>query len=632
MRSYTATYTPTVAGQYSTEISLRGGFLPASPVATVVQPAALHAPSCTAAGPGLLAAVAGQQQVFTVALRDSFGNLRVPSFSAVGGSEAGSISVVFDVADATVAAGSPLSLGDGRYSVAYTATVAQQVTVTVKVGGQPLNTTHTLTVQPAGSSAASSHVTAAGLEPNGTTVLLPVVAGTEAVFTVNLRDAYGNVVLSHRNGDAVAVAASLSSQSAPVNAPVGTAVPAADVQVVYAGSGNYRVSVTPSATGVYTVGVTLNGVALAAGPYSLTATDPATSVPDVAVQGGGLTAVVAGSFVSFSVTSYDSLGNVVDNAADAYEWVLRGARVTLQGTAARTGFGTYLIRWVLLLLPLFMSLLFCCCRCCFICCCFFFFSCCRCFYGRFLWVFIFFRSCRCFYCTVRLFTNLSRPCADCLACSYNASVAGIYTLDVTLGGSPLFLGATPQLVDVVPGTPVAATSTALGAGLSSAVAGAGTSFVLTARDVYGNDLRSSPVGVVTAAAVAAAPLGAGNTGPSVTPNTDGSYTVSYTFTKAQDVNISVSVGGVTAPHLQFSVTVQPAAVHAASCLLSPSSLPLPARLAGQASRFTILSYDQFGNRVYRQPAAAAAFVVGATGPANNPAVASATLTTGISSG
>ncbi len=72
-----------------------------------------------------------------------------------------------------------------------------------------------------------------------------------------------------RAGDVFTATATLSQQSAPVNAPIGITVPASAISVSYAGSGNYVVSLFTSLTGVYSVVVSLNGVPLSAGAYSL---------------------------------------------------------------------------------------------------------------------------------------------------------------------------------------------------------------------------------------------------------------------------------------------------------------------------------------------------------------------------
>jgi hypothetical protein len=546
--TYTVSYLPTIAGTYSTEISLLGGFLSESPVSTLVQPAALNADASTAVGISLSTVTAGAVNSFIVSLKDRFGNLRT------GAGEANTIKVTFNTLqvsldgtsslgvitspDAPVLEGAIIDNGDGTYKVSFKATLAETFILKVAVGGTNIPQSDSVLVVPSSTSELNSRVVNASLA--ATSQLWPVTAGVASVFTVSAQDEFGNIVNEMRSVDNFTVSAFITQQSAPVNAAVGTPVPGSAISVSYAGDGNYVVFLTAVKTGRYNVQVALNGNALSAGAYTLLVTDPA-SLPEACQVAALNWTATAGLFSSFNITTSDQFGNVVDNS-DTFHYSLTGVLHTVSGQSQRVGFGTYMV-------------------------------------------------------------------------NFNATEAGSSVLEVSLGSVSIFLGSFPQRVNVMPGQADVATSTAHGAGLVSATAGFSTSFVVRTRDFFSNNLRSG-TGVVSVTLSSSSPVGTGGSAPQVVSNNDGSYTVTYTATLAGNVTFVVTVLSVEMAQ-PFTVPVLPAATDAAKSHLVVGGVTvsnLGAMLAGETSRFTILSRDKWNNRVLEQDTPFTAAVSGPAGP------------------
>eukprot|EP00611_Tribonema_gayanum_P029403 TRINITY_DN7854_c0_g3_i2.p1 TRINITY_DN7854_c0_g3~~TRINITY_DN7854_c0_g3_i2.p1 ORF type:complete len:749 (+),score=231.92 TRINITY_DN7854_c0_g3_i2:409-2655(+) len=173
-------------------------------------------------------------------------------------------------------------------------------------------------------------------------------------------------------------------------------------------------------------------------------------------------------------------------------------------------------------------------------------------------------------------------------------------------------------VTIWPKSAVPRMSTAVGAALSAAVAGARQAFDVTARDSNGDRVW------ISGAAVTSYAIGPGGAMvvADVTDRADGTYQVEYTAYAAGPYALSVLLGGVPAAqwdtgysaveravaglHVSgspFALYVAPAAASAAHSVIYGTGATTAA--AGQPAQFTIRARDAFGNRVLSEDAFAA---------------------------
>ena len=199
--AYDVIYSATVAGTYSMVISINGNQITNSPFTITVSPGATTDPTkCTFTG-YKKAYAAGESLIFTIESRDAYGNLRIASTTDVYNVKMTSSSNTFSV--------TPVSAGQGKYTVTSVLTVAE---------------TYTLTVDISGISAISSPVIGIIVSPglaqakksafiSSTT---PITAGTEVKYKIQTKDIYGNVVKT----SGLLVSLNVKSQSTSVKANI----------------------------------------------------------------------------------------------------------------------------------------------------------------------------------------------------------------------------------------------------------------------------------------------------------------------------------------------------------------------------------------------------------------------------
>ena len=246
---YTVRYHATVSGDYEVDVRCNTQPIKGSPFTLRVEPSAVHGPSCTAAGDGLRAALAGMRASFVVRAHDEFGRPKI-----MGGTKGFAAYVVPADADgdARRVAAALTDLGNGSYEGSYTLQHAGEYRLHVRFGGAPISASpFAVRVEPAASDA--THCTMRG---DGLGV---VTAGELASFTIEAYDAHGNSRAGfRRDGEASAYEASLRLVRA---APGPRADRVADVRcrVQPAAGGAFVAQYVATAAGEYEVVVTLRG-------------------------------------------------------------------------------------------------------------------------------------------------------------------------------------------------------------------------------------------------------------------------------------------------------------------------------------------------------------------------------------
>ncbi|MBI5834226.1 MAG: hypothetical protein HZB16_18175 [Armatimonadetes bacterium] len=140
--TYTATYTPTLAGNDAVAVSLGGVALRGSPFTSVVAAGAPSATTSTAsATPTTLPADGESAAMVSVVVRDAQGNL-------VSGAGAAQVTIVPVPATGATVGTVSASGADGVCTASVTGTTAGAVVLTVNVGGTALANTLTLTFRP----------------------------------------------------------------------------------------------------------------------------------------------------------------------------------------------------------------------------------------------------------------------------------------------------------------------------------------------------------------------------------------------------------------------------------------------------------------------------------------------------
>ena len=225
-----------------------------SPHAVTVVPGAADYPFSTATGQGLSKATAGLPASFVITAKDASGNVKIYDDVAEAG---GLFDVELSYGDGTTievapnTLGQPVYLGDGRYSVEYTALKAGAYSLSVRTGG--------IDIQCGAGEAAQCSPFAVDVEPGPTVAssceaeaiptmdsLVEAAAGDTGNFTIVAKDTYGNN--RRTGGDLFVVLATLST----------------DADVQYLGylhdksDGTYVVTYTVEEAGAYDLAITLN--------------------------------------------------------------------------------------------------------------------------------------------------------------------------------------------------------------------------------------------------------------------------------------------------------------------------------------------------------------------------------------
>ncbi|MCC7495629.1 MAG: Ig-like domain-containing protein [Fimbriimonadaceae bacterium] len=297
--SYTASYTPTVAGSDQISATLGGQPLSGSPQTSLVAAAAVAAAQSTAVVPG---GFAGSATTVLVTARDSFGNAL----------SSGGATVALAVTGANTAAASATDLGNGTYQLSYTPQQTGTDQVAITVNGAAI----------AGSPFASAVVAGPGHGSQSTANVPAGVAGAVTSSTVAAFDILGNARVV--GGDTVAVSIS--------GANAGAAVTATDQ-----GTGSYTAQYTPTVSGTDQVAISVNGVALPGSPFASAVAPGAVSAPDCTATVGNGTAGVA---TVVAITARDAQGNALVTGGATFVVTVSGANSGTP-TLVDAGNGTY---------------------------------------------------------------------------------------------------------------------------------------------------------------------------------------------------------------------------------------------------------------------------------------------------
>ena len=300
--TFSAYYTPSVAGLYLLDVTLGGEPVADSPYRLSVFPAATSPPHCAAFGPGLVEAVAGEAMSFAITPRDSFGNARPleqPDKFTVslarkgdGGAAPSALPRLFSSGGLVWKPATVVDHRNGTYGAQYTVDRAGPYLVQVQLGGvHVMGSPFQLTVLPGQTSARMSTASGQGLTTS--------VAGTPASFELIARDDFGNP--RSVCGDDFEV-----RLTGPERLTGGSHVRGI---VNENGNGTYVVEYAVSAAGHYYIAVTLSGRHISGSPFAMqTLPAPARSSHSLAF-GSGLSRAVAGRLTEFSILAKDTYGN-----------------------------------------------------------------------------------------------------------------------------------------------------------------------------------------------------------------------------------------------------------------------------------------------------------------------------------
>ena len=559
--TYTATYTPTVAGTDSVAVTVGGSALTTSPYSSAVSPGAASAAQSTATVPN---GTAGSATSLTVQAKDAQGN----------NLSSGGATVVISITGANSATPSVTDNGDGTYSASYTPTATGNDSVAITLNGSGISGSpysSTVSVGAASTSQSSASV------PNGT-------AGQVTTITVTVRDGNGNLRAS--GGDTVAVTISGANSATPA--------------VTDNGDGTYTATYTPTASGTDSVAVTVGGSALSASPYSSTVSAGAVSLSQSTanVPNGAV-----GAATTLTVTVRDANGNQRTSGGDTVAITITGANtatpavtdngngtytanytpaatgtdsvaITVGGSAlsaspysSSVGAGATSAAQTTATVPNGTA-------------------------GQVTTITILTRD---------AFGNARTSGGDTVVvsvtgantaaagvvdngtgtytASYTPTAPGTDTVTITVNGSAI--SGSPYTSTVVIGPTDAAHSIAT---VPNGTAGQLTTITVQARDAAGN---SRGVGGDT---VALTITGANPMSLPGTDNGDGTYTATYTPTTSGTDTIAITIGGATISGSPYSSLVSPAALDAAN-----STATVPNGTAGQPTTILVQARDQYGN-------------------------------------
>src|SRR5690606_24657503 len=304
--TYTATYTPTVAGTDQVAITLGGTGISGSPYSSVVSSADADAINTTASVP---VGTAGEETTITVTEPDEFDN----PVTDVAGDLAGSVNGA-NTASLILVAGPTRRSSD----LTYTPTVAGTDQVAITLGGTAIS-----------GSPYSSVVSSADADATNTTASVPAgTAGEVTTVTITVLDEYNNAV----TGAAADLAITLTGANA-------TATVSA---ITDNGDGTYTATYTPTVAGADQVAITLGGTGISGGPYSSVVSS---ADADVTNTTASVPAGTAGEETTVTVTVLDEHDNAVTGAAaDLAIKVGRAScrdRAFVAGTAAGSCNSTY---------------------------------------------------------------------------------------------------------------------------------------------------------------------------------------------------------------------------------------------------------------------------------------------------
>jgi adhesin/invasin len=299
--TYTAGYTPTVAGADNVDITMNGTAISGSPFTSAVAAGAVSPAQSTATVPD---GTAGAPTAIVVQARDTYGN----PLGSGGATVAVTVSGANNAGALTVT-----DQANGTYTAGYTPSVLGTDNVAITIDGTPVSgSPFTSTVGVGAVSPANSTATV----PNG-------IAGALTSIVVQARDAYGNPL--DTGGEAVGVTVSGANNAGALT-------------VTDQANGTYAASYTPTAVGTDNVAITINGTAIGGSPFASTvgagAVSPANST--ATVPGGS-----AGSATSIVVRARDAYGNPLSTGGETVSVTVSGTNNAGALTVTDQGNGTY---------------------------------------------------------------------------------------------------------------------------------------------------------------------------------------------------------------------------------------------------------------------------------------------------
>jgi len=496
---------PTHPGEYSLHVKYGKTAIKGSPYRITVLAGKASAAHTIAEGEGLQTAVSGRRSTFVVFCKDEKGNPIHLGGALVSGYLDGPEKIPFEVVDRA----------DGSYNVAYIPVIAGTFNLHVTLDGYAVqNSPFKVQVSPSGASSKNSIAYGPGT--------IEAIAGVDAPFTVEVRDAQDNVVL---NDSKIRVSAILRGPAAQLNSIVASN-----------GDGTYGGEYRAEKAGKYQLEVEVNGEQVKDSPFSVAVSAAELSISHTEATGKGLEESVAGEKSKFFVYTKDSHGNVVK---------------TSPISVSLTGAGSDAVAAV-------------------------------------------------------------EEIADGFAVEYTVLKAGTFKLNVSAGGAAL--KGSPFSVNVHPNKAHPDSFVVEGKGLSEALSGGKSSFLVRGKDSYGNDINTKDV-TMEASLVRQLLKGSpafsrqegllGLSRKEITgedeqirvnfvQNKDGTYNGEYTLVSSGQYLLKVTGNGKALKGSPFLVSVEAGEVDPLSTLVQGRALSSPVT-SGDEISLTVLPRDNLGN-------------------------------------
>jgi len=321
--AYELDYTPIKTGKYAFQVNLDGKAIGGgkNPFGLVVIPADPYGPTSPASGASLSKAVAGEENPFSLQVRDKYENNLVKGGSQVAGtlthSETGEV-VNVKVHDN----------GDGTYKGTF-ADVKRAGTyklVPTVTGEGVKDSPFTVSVSEAAADPAHFVWEGLNLDGEGNNV---VVAGTTETFTVIARDRFDNRITT----------GGLSIRAAIAGGPANVTATVTDNK-----DGSYKVDYTPTKTGVYQLTVSLESTPIGGSknPFQVVVIPADPYGPTSFASGSGLSKAVAGEDNPFEVQVRDKFENNLTQGGAQVAATLAGPNgVIVNAKVHDNGNGTY---------------------------------------------------------------------------------------------------------------------------------------------------------------------------------------------------------------------------------------------------------------------------------------------------
>jgi len=287
---YVYQYNATLANEYSLQVLVNEIQIANGGTTVAISPAAVNPSTTIAFGVGLAGdLLVGVNNQFYVQLRDAFSNN-----ITTAGTEILKVEIRND--DITV---NPLATFDnGLYLVSYNITRAATFALSVTINDAPiLNSEQTITLLPGD---------IYPQESIATNVATEVIAGSLTRMQVQLRDVFGNDIVSVPDPSGVVVGL---FKKAATNTTV-------DVAVQYSGPGQYNLTYNATTTGSYNLSILALNTPIKGGQYLVKVAPAAAYLPLCIVEGSGLATSVAGSLSSFNVYLFDAYNNTITEPAE----------------------------------------------------------------------------------------------------------------------------------------------------------------------------------------------------------------------------------------------------------------------------------------------------------------------------